>query len=475
MVAGLLDHVISRQEQDVIISGIFSNSPCHGAVNNWRRLLVTMCLLLISWLASIAPAQANLIRDTELESLLEKMIAPLEAVAGYTPGTIKIRIILDDQINAFVRNEQMIYVHSGLLVEGEGPLQFLGVMAHEIAHIKAGHVQRIEEDVNQANTVTALAGLAAAAAAAGGHGEAATGLLLGGTDRANRNLLSSVRRNESSADEIGLNLLDDAGISAKGLRDMMARLSRQRALPSSRQSEYYRTHPGAAQRLQTYQDHVNNSPHSDTPVAAESNRDFARAWAKIYAWTERPQTVLANKDSNLDPDLLTYAHAIAGFRRGDLKRALAHINSLTNAHPDDPFFHEFRGDILMSMAEPRQAADAYETAITLRPESPQILLLLGRALIAANDKSLLPRAIEVLSHARDLEPDWSTLHRQLGIAYGKAGQIGYADISLAEEAILTGDTVRAVQLAKRTIERNDIPDTIRNRANDIIFRYDNKN
>jgi len=35
--------------------------------------------------------------------------------------------------------------------------------------------------------------------------------------------------------------------------------------------------------------------------------------------------------------------------------------------------------------------------------------------------------------------------------------------------------VRAVQLAKRTIERNDIPDTIRNRANDIIFRYDNKN
>ncbi|MEL0023238.1 MAG: hypothetical protein VW934_03205, partial [Alphaproteobacteria bacterium] len=94
----------------MIISNIFSNDSGHSAGNNWRCLLAAMCLLLINLFTSIAPAQANLIRDTELESLLEKMIAPLEAVAGYTPGTIKIRIILDDQINAFVRNEQMIYV-----------------------------------------------------------------------------------------------------------------------------------------------------------------------------------------------------------------------------------------------------------------------------------------------------------------------------------------------------------------------------
>ena len=40
--------------------------------------------------------------------------------------------------------------------------------------------------------------------------------------------------------------------------------------------------------------------------------------------------------------------------------------------------------------------------------------------------------------------------------YGKAGQINHADLSLADEAILQGDTIRAVQLAKRTLRRGDL-------------------
>jgi len=420
---------------------------------------------------AVSSAQAGMIRDTEIEATIRQLIAPLEMAAGYTPGTIKVRIILDDSINAFVGSQQLVYVHSGLIINGNGALQFLGVMAHEIAHIKAGHVQRIDEDVSQAGAAAALASLAAVAAAAGGHGDAAAGLLIGGTDRANRNLLSSVRRNEAVADEIGLAMLDDAGISSTGLRDMMARLARQRALPESRQSQYYTTHPGAADRLRVYQDHVSTSAHSATPLPPATEAAFTRIRTKLYAWTERPQTILALKDPALDPAILRYAHAIAAFRRGQLGDALMHMDALVTAHPEDPFFHEFRGDILMSKAQPRLAVAAYEQALELRPQSPQIGMLLGRALIATNDKALLPQAIEVLSRARQFEPYWAFLYRQLGIAYGKAGDISNADISLAEEAILLGDTQRAIQLAKRTLDRNDTPDTLRNRASDILFRY----
>ena len=427
-------------------------------------------------------AHAGMIRDTEIESVIERMIIPLEIAAGYAPGTLKVRVILNNNVNAFVRSGQVIYVHSGLLINGSGALQLLGVMAHEIGHLKAGHVQRIDEDITQAGTAAALATLAAIGAAASGHGDAAAGLLLGGNDRANRNLLSSVRRNEAVADEIGLSLLDDAGISSIGLRDMMAQLSRQRALPESRQSEYYSTHPGAAQRLQTYQDHVNTSPYSQTPLPPDLIEDFARIRAKIYAWTERPQTVLAQTIPELDPELgpelgptvQTYAHAIAAYRRGALADALTRMDKLLTDHPTDAFFHEFRGDILLSQAQPALAADAYEAALSLRPQSPQIQLLLGRSLIAIGDKARLGRAIEVISSARDAEPSWAFLHRQLGIAYGKAGRISDADISLAEEAILIGDDARAVQLAKRTIARDGVQETLRNRANDIIFRYETK-
>lgn len=427
--------------------------------------------LLFCAVLTALPASAGTIRDTEIEATIEDMIAPLADAAGFAPGEIKVRIIIDDNVNAFVQSGHTIFINSGLVIDDVDVLQFIGVMAHELAHIKAGHVQRIDENLTQAKSAVALASIAAVALAAGGQGDAAAGVLIGGNDRAGRNLLSSVRQNEAVADEIGLALLDEVGVSGTGLRDMMARLSRQRALPQSRQSKYYSTHPGAAQRLQTYQDHVNRSPFSDTLPDSKIVAQFNRVRTKMIAWTQRPLTVLAEDDPALDPDLRTYAKSIANYRRGDLEQALADIDALIAAAPKDPYFHEFKGDILMSMAQPIAAAASYERAITIRPNSPQIKLLLGRALIATNDKERLSRAIEVISSARTEEPSWAILHRQLGIAYGRAGMISEADMSLAEEAILSGNNVRAVQLAKRTLARDSLAEPLRNRANDIIFRY----
>jgi predicted Zn-dependent protease len=430
------------------------------------RVFLLFCAVLTA-----LPASAGTIRDTEIEATIEDMIAPLADAAGFAPGEIKVRIIIDDNVNAFVQSGHTIFINSGLVIDDVDVLQFIGVMAHELAHIKAGHVQRIDENLTQAKSAIALASIAAVALAAGGQGDAAAGVLIGGNDRAGRNLLSSVRQNEAVADEIGLALLDEVGVSGTGLRDMMARLSRQRALPQSRQSKYYSTHPGAAQRLQTYQDHVNRSPFSDTLPDSKIVAQFNRVRTKMIAWTQRPLTVLAEDDPALDPDLRTYAKSIANYRRGDLEQALADIDALIAAAPKDPYFHEFKGDILMSMAQPIAAAASYERAITIRPNSPQIKLLLGRALIATNDKERLSRAIEVISSARTEEPSWAILHRQLGIAYGRAGMISEADMSLAEEAILSGNNVRAVQLAKRTLARDSLAEPLRNRANDIIFRY----
>ena len=82
----------------------------------------------------------------------------------------------------------------------------------------------------------------------------------------------------------------------------------------------------------------------------------------------------------------------------------------------------------MSLARPARAATAYETAIKLRPESPQILLNLGQALVATQDKGRLSRAVAALELAVRGEPSWAFAYRQLAIAYGRAGRIAAADI-----------------------------------------------
>ncbi|MGB2262950.1 MAG: M48 family metalloprotease, partial [Candidatus Puniceispirillaceae bacterium] len=124
-----------------------------GSSKQIRLALLRMvlgALGLLVGLATTLPAQANMIRDTEIEAGVDELIAPLINVAGFAPEAIDVRIILDNRVNAFVQSKRTIYVHSGLIESAEDPLLFLGVMAHELAHLKAGHVQQIDEALGQA-------------------------------------------------------------------------------------------------------------------------------------------------------------------------------------------------------------------------------------------------------------------------------------------------------------------------------------
>ena len=419
--------------------------------NALRAILATTLTAAFLCLATIA--SASMIRDTEIEAGLTVMLAPLEQAAGYAPGSIDMRVILNQEYNAFVASKRMIFMHSGLLIEASSELEVIGVMAHELGHIKEGHVQRNDDELKQASG-------------------AAAGVLIGGNDQAARGYLASRRRAESIADEIGLRLLEDTGMSAVGLRDLMQRMARQRSIPESRQSTYYSTHPGAADRLQTFQDHLNRSPHSDTPAPAAVTTLFERIRAKIVAWTESPQRVHAIAD-DIAPDrsIATYMKAIAEFRRGDLNDAADRLDELVARHPEDPYFHEFRGDVLFAMARPADAAEAYRIALALRPGSALIQINLGRALIASGAPADLEEAVTVLEAARGLEGDWAFVHRQYGIALGRSGRIAEADLALADEAILRGDGTRAARLARRVLKMETVDEVLRNRASDIVFRY----
>ena len=117
-------------------------------------------------------------------------IAHLPKVTGLSD--IQLRLIADESYNAFVRGGQTIYLHTGLLTKAGSTSEILGVLAHEIGHLAAGHAPRRSEAIQDAGLTTTLATLAAAALAVGGSGDAAIGVAFGGADRANRNYFGSL-------------------------------------------------------------------------------------------------------------------------------------------------------------------------------------------------------------------------------------------------------------------------------------------
>ena len=155
-----------------------------------------------------------------------------------------------------------------------------------------------------------------------------------------------------------------------------------------------------------------------------------------------------------------------------MKQALTLIDELIAANPDQPFYREFKGEILLSAGRAEEAIHAFEAALGRLDHDTnkgQILLSLGRALMTKGDQASLNKAIPLLEEANRLEPEWAFVKHQLGITYGRAGRLTDADLVLAERAIMIGNTALAKQLAPRARDRDETNPIQRQLALDLII------
>ena len=439
-----------------------------------RNLLVAV--FLSAAMAGLAvPAFASVIRDTEIESALLRVIRPMAKEAGLEPDKINVRVVINNQYNAFVTGDGVIYIHSGLLLDAENFLEVAGVMAHELGHIASGHVERRSEVVKDATIAGLLGAVAAIALSASGNSDAAIGVFAGTADQGTRTVLARSRQDEGVADQWAIRLMQSQNLSLHPMTENMRQLAAQRLLPETRQSEYYRTHPSALDRSSAFQDYINRFEPDPIPEPEWMTEQFTRLTAKLGAWT-RPAHSIINANTDDTPRAI-FRRAIAFFRLSDIDAAADTMQTLLETYPDDAFYREFYGDILLSQGSPQAAAQQYEKALMLLNETNnananqgQILLSLGRAYLATSTTENYPNAIAALEKANRLEPKWAFVKRQLGISYGRAGRVIEADLTLAEEALLTNNPEMAKRLAKRVNANPDATAFQKRQASDILLQ-----
>ena len=433
-----------------------------------------MCAVILA--ATTSSSWAGMIRDTEIENHLLELARPMAHEAGIDANNLQIRVIINPAFNAFVTGENTIFVHSGLIIESESVYEVAGVLAHEIGHLASGHIQGRGEVVDNAMMASVFGAVAAIALSASGHGDAAIGAVIGSGDQTQRIILKQSRQDESEADEWAIRLMQEQGYSLRPMANLMARLSKQRLLPQSRQSKYYQTHPGARERSVVFLNHALSDPASNTQPPPDMNARFQHIKAKLEAWTVPPEQTLVNiVNTNPDQAEDLFQLAIASYRLSDLDQALMLTDQLTTAYPDQPFYWEFKGEILLSAGRAEEAAGAFEASLERLDDGVnrgQILLSLGRALMTKGDQDSLNSAIPILEEANQLEPEWAFVKHQLGITYGRAGRVTDADLILAERAIMLGNHALAKQLAQRAKDREDASPIQRQLALDLIIEAD---
>jgi predicted Zn-dependent protease len=174
------------------------------------------------------------------------------------------------------------------------------------------------------------------------------------------------------------------------------------------------------------------SPYLDKPFPAEWTEQHKRMKAKLTGFITPNKIPWAydDRDHSVAAD---YARAIAFYRNRDVAPALKGIDGLIGREPDNPYFQELKGQMLMDFGRVAEALPYYKKASAILPNAGLIRLSLGHALLESGQPQ---EAIDNLERAQQDEPRSSRIYRLLATAYGRLGNENMARVNLAEEALL---------------------------------------
>ena len=437
------------------------------------RVLSRLLGAVAATLLAIQPAAAqSILRDAETEALLRDMAAPIAAAAGFPPGNVEIVLINDPSVNAFVAGGQAIYINSGLINTADTANEVQGVIAHEMGHITGGHIIRSSEGAKAATGITLLSLLLGAAAAAAGAGDAAMGVLMAGQQAAMGKYLAFSRVQESSADAAGIQFLSKAGISGRGSINFFKKLENlefRAGYTPSADDEFFRTHPMTADRLARLQDDYEKDPAWTKPSDPDLEARFQRAKAKLYGYLAQPRDTLIAYPPTVNTVPARYARAYSWHKDAQLDKAMAETDALLAAKPNDPYFLELKGQILLEAGKPVEAIPPLRRATELTANQPLIATTFGHALIASEDPKNFEEAQRVLKAAvaRDRENPFAWY--QLGVVYAASGDMPRARLASAEQQLMSGrlsEALGSAEAAEAALPKGS-PDWLR--AQDIAM------
>lgn len=431
-----------------------------------RASIPALALGALITLASALPSAAlTLLRDADIEWGLTELAFPILRAAGLNPSRVRVMVVDDSAFNAFVVDYQTIYLHSGLIQKVNSARMLQAVIAHEAAHIANGHLARRIGNIQSARSAAGLGTILAMAAAAAGAGQAAAGLAAGTQSAAYRSFLSHTRAEEASADRSAANYLSLSGIDPQGLVDLHHAFAGQELLSLASQDPYMRSHPLTRDRIRAAQAYVaaHDAAAPPNPVAEYW---FARLKGKLTAFTRSPKWTFERAAAEPNEDIRRMRRAVAFHRMNDLARARAEIDAAIALRPEDPYYYDLKGQILIENRHWTEALAAYQKAVDLAPRDALVLGGLGRAQLAAGQ---LKPGLASLEAARSRDFRDTRVLRELSIAYARDGQPGMAALVTAERYALAGRLDDAGIHARRAVMQLPRGAPAWQRAQDVLI------
>ena len=420
-------------------------------------------------------AGPSLIRDAEIEGLLRQFSRPIFKAARINPDAVRVYVIGDDSINAFVAGGQRIFINTGLFTKTKSYEEVVGVIAHETGHISGGHLAKLQNEIGRASTERIIGMLIGAAAAVGGAAagvdsaaKAGQGIILGSQATAQRRFLSYQRSMESSADQAAIKYLSATGNDPEGMLTLFQKLANDSIAMTATADPYLFSHPMPFERIRNLEVAVKKSPYFGKAEDPALRLRYELVKAKIIGYTQGPQRVFQRYPSSNTSMPARYARAVAMYRRGDMQNAIPLLDGLTDELPQSPYFWELKAQALLEAGQPERGLPAIKKARELLPNNGLLQLLHAQLLLAVGGSANADQALKFITLAKKTEGDSPDIFKLSAQAHAEKGDTARAELATAEFAFATGDRDLAVEKAKVAQERfkRGTPEWLR--ANDIL-------
>jgi predicted Zn-dependent protease len=421
----------------------------------------------------IAAQDGGILRDSETERLLKDMVNPLVLAAGMPKDSVDVVIVDDPTINAFTSQGQVIYINSGLINAADNANQVQGVMSHEHGHNDARHALGIENGIQRTGKNTQLSLLVGLAAGLAGAGDLAMGAVSLGQQAAYGSLLAFSRAQESSADAAGVSYLSKAHISGRGSLEFMEKIQNYEfryGYPHDEEATYASTHPLSGDRIATLREDYQKDPAWNAKTDPQLEERFQLAKAKLYGYLAAPTDTLRHYPTYLTTEPARYARVYAYHKGSRLDDAIREADALLAEKPNNPYFLEVKGQVLLEQGKADDALAPLRKATELTGNDPLIASTFGLALINTEDKAHLAEAETVLRAAVARDRENPMAWYELGMVYGAKGDIPRARLASAEQQIMSDSPTEALRsaMAAQAALPKDSPDWIR--AQDISMQ-----
>ena len=306
-----------------------------------------------------------------------------------------------------------------------------GVLAHELGHIMGGHVIRFAR-AGKATKISLLSRWPASPPPRRA-GEAAMGVMALGQQAANGSLLAFTRVQESSADAASVQYLSKAPGSPAGARwssSASCRTSNFATATANEDAEFAhppalrQPHRAAGGRFQGRSGLERRRPIRSQRESRRRGSGRGGSARRTLPADQGQAVRLSGQAGRTLRTYPTYMNTGPGplcprlcLSQGSGWTSLREADALIASEPDNPYFLELKGQVLLESGQPEEALEPLRKATQLTNNDPLIASMFGHALIATEDPAFRRgRAGAARRGGRDRENPFAWY--QLGIVYG---------------------------------------------------------